>query len=195
MTIIAHLIEKNAARWKDMRVKSELSYTFDSVAGRLCADDAKARYINVSKETGVPFWVIAVIHEREASQSWRANLAQGDPWDERSIHVPRGQGPFKSWEDAAYNALERSAPYAAHWEDWSPGGTATLLEQYNGLGYANRGLPSPYCWAGSTQYTRGKYIADGHFDPDAVDHQLGCMPLIARMMLIDKSIQFSSRTD
>ena len=28
-------------------------------------------------------------------------------------------------------------------EDWSPGGTMTLLEQYNGLGYASRVYPSP----------------------------------------------------
>jgi lysozyme family protein len=36
-----------------------------------------------------------VIHEREASQSWKANLAQGDPWNAVSIHIPRGRGPFR----------------------------------------------------------------------------------------------------
>jgi lysozyme family protein len=60
----------------------------------------KARYVAVSDKTGVPWFVIAVIHEREASQSWRANLAQGDPWNRVSVHVPKGRGPFKSWEDA-----------------------------------------------------------------------------------------------
>ena len=188
--ILKHLIEENTKRWKAMHVKAELSYTFDGVAERLCRGYAVSRYENVSKQTSVPWWVIAVIHEREASQSWQANLAQGDPWNERSIHDPRGQGPFKSWEDAAVFALERSRPYASHWSDWTPGGTATLLEQYNGLGYANQGVPSPYCWAGSDQYHRGKYIADHHFDPNAIDHQLGCMPLISRMMLVDRSIAF-----
>ncbi len=61
------------------------------------------------------------------------------------------------------------------------------MEMYNGPGYAKRGLPSPYIWAGTNQYAKGKYIADGHFDPNAVDHQLGCAGLIARMALIDKS--------
>ena len=32
----------------------------------------------VSSKTHVPWGIIAVIHEREASQSWKANLAQGD---------------------------------------------------------------------------------------------------------------------
>jgi hypothetical protein len=36
-----------------------------------------------------------------------------------------------------------------------PGGALTLLEQYNGLGYANRGLPSPYIWSGTDRYLKG----------------------------------------
>jgi len=33
--------------------------------------------------------------------------------------------------------------------------------------------PSPYVWSGTDQYNRGKYIADGHYDPHAIDKQLG----------------------
>ena len=64
----------------------------------------------------------------------------------------------------------------------------TLLEEYNGLGYAMRGVPSPYIWAATEQYRSGKYIADGHYDPDAVDHQLGCAALLARMAIADKTV-------
>ncbi len=140
----------------------------------------------------MPWFIIAVIHEREASQSWAANLAQGDPWNAVSVHVPKGQGPFASWEAAAVNALERCAPYAAHWADWSIGGALTLLEEYNGLGYAQRGVPSPYVWAGTDQYRSGKYIADGHYDPNAIDHQLGCAALLSRMAAADKSIKLGA---
>lgn len=188
MIDLAKLKAANAARWAAMHGDPALTTVFARVAARLAAAPAKARYEIVAAQTDVPWFVIAVIHEREASQSWAANLAQGDPWDKISVHVPKGQGPFASWEAAAVNALTRSPPYAAHWADWSAGGTMTLLESYNGLGYASRGVPSPYLWAGTDQYLAGKYIADGHYDPHAVDHQLGCAGLLRQMSHIDASV-------
>ncbi|MFZ0608951.1 MAG: hypothetical protein WAM75_14895 [Xanthobacteraceae bacterium] len=188
MIDLAKLKAANATRWLAMRTDPALTPAFARVAARLAASAAKARYAIVSAETGVPWFVVAVIHEREASQSWAANLAQGDPWNAVSVHVPKGQGAFASWEAAAVNALERSPPYAAHWADWSAGGMLTLLESYNGLGYAERGAPSPYLWAGTDRYTRGKYIADGHYDPHAIDHQLGCAALLKQITLIDSSV-------
>lgn len=198
MTNIPALITANASRWKAMHVHTELSHTIDVVVARLIA--AKARYESASSSTisygpnpagyknYVPWYVIAVIHEREASQSWLANLAQGDPWNKVSVHVPRGRGPFPSWEAAAADALVYCPPRAASWRDWSIGGILTLLEEYNGLGYASMGRPSPYVWASTDQYHSGKYIADGHYDPNAVDHQLGCASLLSRMTALDTSI-------
>jgi lysozyme family protein len=133
MLNVALLKKTNANRWRDMRVTAGLVTVIDKTASRLADPDAKARYVAVSNKTSVPWFVIAVIHEREASQSWKANLAQGDPWNEVSIHVPKGRGPFKSWEDAAVDALANCAPHAAKWKDWTAGGTFTLLEEYNGL--------------------------------------------------------------
>ncbi|WP_316178085.1 MULTISPECIES: hypothetical protein [unclassified Bradyrhizobium] len=188
MTIdLAALTAHNFARWQ----QAKLTRDFSVVARRLAA--SKARYQVVSAQTGVPWYVIAVIHERESSQSWSASLAQGDPWDRVSVHVPAGRGPFKSWEDAAVDALAYCAPYAARWKDWSIGGTLTLLEQYNGLGYFRRGVPSPYVWAGTDQYRSGKYVRDGVYDPDVVDKQLGCAGLLLAMKALDGSI-FPSTT-
>lgn len=192
MIDLARLKAANAVRWTAMHAEPALGATLDRIAGRLIDPAAKARYETVSAQTNVPWFIIAVIHEREASQSWVANLAQGDPWNAVSVHVPKGQGPFDSWEDAATNALKRCAPYAAHWADWSIGGALTLLEEYNGLGYAQHGVPSPYIWASTDQYKSGKYIADGHYDPNAVDHQLGCAALLTRMAVADKSINLGA---
>jgi len=186
---IDRLKAANAARWHAMHTDSALGRTLDHFAEKLTDELAKGRYQTVSERTRVPWWVIAVIHLREASQSWSANLAQGDPWDKVSIHVPAHRGPFHSWEEAAIDALVNCPPHAAKWTDWSIGGTLTLLEEYNGLGYAMHGMPSPYVWASTDQYHRGKYVADGHFDAHAVDHQLGCAALLARMRLMDKSIE------
>lgn len=197
MVDLAKLTAANLARWNAASVTPSLVHFVDSVAHKLV--DAKDRYEKVSAATHVPWPVIAVIHERESSQSWTASLAQGDPWNRVSIHVPRGRGPFSSWESAAEDALVICPPHAARWEDWSIGGALCLLEQYNGLGYASGPFDhatghqyppqaSPYVWASTDQYVKGKYIADGHFDPDAVDHQIGAAALLARMSLIDRTI-------
>lgn len=180
------LISANAQRWAHMHVHAEWGAILDKVSERLV--EAKTTYETVANKTSVPWWVIAVIHEREASQSWAANLANGDPWNRPTVHVPKGRGPFKSWVDAAIDALANCSPRAAAWHNWTIGGALTLLEEYNGLGYAARDLPSPYVWASTDQYASGKYIADGHFDPQAIDHQLGCAALLARMHLIDASV-------
>lgn len=189
MTDITLLKKTNAQRWAVMKVTPSLIPSVDQVAKRLVDPAAKTRYQAVSAKTKVPWAIIAVIHEREASQSWKASLAQGDPWNKVSIHVPAGRGPFGSWEDAAIDALVNCAPRAAAWGDWSIGGALTLLEEYNGLGYAAKGRPSPYVWASTDQYVKGKYVADGHYDPNAIDRQLGCAALLARMKQLDASVQ------
>lgn len=185
MTDLVALKTANAARWAD----AELRRNFATVAQHLV--NSKDRYQAVSLKTGVPWYFIAVVHERESSQDWTGSLAQGDPWNKVSVHVPAGRGPFKSWEEAAVDALVNCAPYAARNKDWSIGGTLTMLEQYNGLGYASRGRPSPYIWSGTNQYVSGKYVRDGVYDPNAVDSQLGCAGLLLSMAAIDRSITFN----
>lgn len=179
------LASANAKRWANAKVTKN----FSGIARTLIA--AKPRYQAVEAKTGVPWWAIAVIHERESSQNWGRSLAQGDPWDRVSIHVPAGRGPFISWEAAAIDALVNCGPWLARNKDWSIGGTLTRLEEYNGLGYAARGRPSPYLWAGTNQYQSGKYVRDGVYDPNAVDSQPGCAGLLLAMMALDPSITFT----
>src|SRR3954469_1733026 len=133
MVDIVKLQAANEKRWAN----ATPTRNFVSVARSLVA--AKDHYVAVQNRTGVPWYFIAIVHEREASQSWLGSLAQGDPWNKVSIHEPKGRGPFNSWQDAAVDALVRCPPYAAHNTDWSIGGTLTLFEEYNGLGYAARG--------------------------------------------------------
>src|SRR6267142_47315 len=118
MVDLSKLQEANAARW----TAAKLTRNFVSVARALVEPTAKYRYQSVSQKTGVPWFFIAVVHEREASQNWGLSLAQGDPWNKVSVHVPAGRGPFASWEDAAVDALVNCAPHAARNKDWSIGG-------------------------------------------------------------------------
>jgi len=191
MADLVTLKAANAGRWANAQLQRRAS--FISVAQHLVALNAKQRYQAVSAQTGVPWFAIAVIHEREASQDWTGNLAQGDPWNRVSVHVPAGRGPFRSWEDAATDALVNCQPHAARNKDWSIGGLLTKLEEYNGLGYAARGAPSPYVWAGTNQYVSGKYVRDGVYDPGAIDHQLGCAGLLLAMAALDRTISFDGK--
>ena len=51
--------------------------------------------------------------------------------------------------------------------------TALLSRQY--------GVPSPYLWSGTNVYTRGKFVRDGVYDPNAVSAQIGAVALLKRM--------------
>jgi lysozyme family protein len=184
MTDIAALTAANARRWANAR----LTRSFAPVARHLISPEARSRYQIVAAKTGVPWPAIAVIHERECSQDWKGSLAQGDPWDKISVHVPAGRGPFRSWEEAAIDALNNCPPYAGRNRDWSIGALLTKLEEYNGLGYAARGVPSPYLWSGTDQYRSGKYVRDGVYDTNAVDSQFGCAGLLMAMMALDPTI-------
>ncbi|QPF88074.1 hypothetical protein IC762_12375 [Bradyrhizobium genosp. L] len=156
---------------------------------------AKSRYQAVEAKTAVPWWFIAVVHEREASQNWSTQLGQGDPLNRVSTHIPTGRGPFPTWEAGAYDALVNTSPYAARNKDWSSGGALTMLEEYNGTGYAARGKPSPYVWAGTDQYVSGKYVRDGVYDPNAVDQQPGCAAMLLAMRQLDPSVRFAGEAN
>jgi lysozyme family protein len=189
MADIVALIRANETRWAKCAIAPARAHEVAEVAHRLVAADAKRQYLEIQQDTGVPWWVIAVIHEREASQSWRGSLAQGDRWDKVSRHVPRGRGPFTSFRAAACDALIKCAPYASRWKDWSAGGTLTLLGLYNGTGYEDyHHEASPYNWGATNQEAWGKYVSDGHWDASVWDTQIGCAALLKAMMAIDPSI-------
>lgn len=193
MTNIPYLIQTNSQRWKDCQISPRRLAEVNMVARRLAIPGAKFQYEAISKDTTVPWWVIAVIHEREAGQSWNASIAQGDPWRSISIHVPRGRGPFKSFHDAAIDALEFCAPFAARWKDWSAGGTLTLLELYNGTGYEDyHHESSPYIWAATNHEEWGKYVSDGHWAAHVWDTQIGSAAMLKSMMGFDNSIKMEA---
>lgn len=193
MPNVEALKANNAIRWANARLTR--GPQFDRVADQLVG--ARARYKAVEARTGVPWFIVAVIHQRESSGSFAGVLHNGEKiigTGKLTKLVPKGRGPFTSWEEAAVDALINCHPYAARNMDWSPGGALALLEQYNGLGYFNKGIPSPYIWAGTNQYTKGKYVADGKFDPEHVDQQLGCAGIIKAMNTIDPSVKLTGFT-
>jgi len=207
MTNILALEGANAHRWAVMHVTAAKIPAFHATALRLCDPGAKARFEGVTdrlvdlKMSPVPWWFIAIVAEREygGPPHWDFQLGQGDALNKRSHNVPAGRGPFLShdgditpghdaWTRAAVDALVNCPPFAAKWTTWTIGGVLTLFEEYNGLGYAIRGVPSAYVWSGSDQYVSGKFVRDRVYNPKYVDTQEGCAPLLSMMIAIDPTI-------
>lgn len=170
----------NADRWA--RAQFTRSTQINAQATKIVAN--RSRYELVAKATGVPWDVIGVIHYRESSNDFRGVLHNGQKiigTGKKTTIVPKGRGPFSTWEEAAIDALVNCHPHLARNKDWSLGTTLDKLEAYNGLGYRNKGLASPYLWAGTDQYVKGKYVADGKFDPNHVDQQLGVAAILMKI--------------
>lgn len=173
---MATLAELNKARWSKMRIPADKGPAFEAAANRIKAN--RKIYEEIEKLTGVPWWFIGVVHLRESNLNMATNIANGQRYDRVTTIVPKGRGPFSSFKEAAVDALTNCAPYAARNKDWSVGSALALLEKYNGLGYSARSIPSPYIWAWTNQYVKGKFVADHVFDPNVVDSQLGCAGVI-----------------
>ena len=147
---------------------------------------ARPRYAGLETALGPPWYFTAAIHSLESGSRFDRHLHNGDPLTRRTTHVPagrpaRGTPPF-TWEASAQDALELKG--LDRWEDWSVGGVLFKAEQYNGWGYRqfHPTVLSPYLWSFSLHYDKGKYVADGQFDPDAVSLQSGTAVLLRRMV-------------
>lgn len=149
----------------------------------------KDRYVAIQdmRAGGMPWHLVAGIHERESSRNFTRHLHEGSPLINRTYYIPRGRLPAPkkppfTWEESSEDAL-----YVLKREDkvdWNDTGKALdAIEAYNGWGYRDYhpDVKSPYLWSGSVRYSRGKYIADGRFDKLAVDKQPGIAAIWARM--------------
>lgn len=142
---------------------------------------ARPRYEGVAKRAGVPWQFIAAIHGMEASFNFRAHLHNGDfPLTQRTRQVPAGHPtrwlPPSDWESSAMDAL-RLLGFTGQ-SDWSLPRTLYRLEAFNGFGYRRLGRASPYLWSFSTLFDRGKFVADGRFDPRARSLQCGTATML-----------------
>lgn len=163
--------------WRRAFVLPDKAAMFEHMAQR--ALSYKVNYYDpVVSETGIPWYVIAALDMREEDFNHNGYLGNGDPLWKATRHVPKGRGPFASWHEGATDALKldhmAQLPEDSHWD------IVTALikcEGFNGMGYATKGLPSPYVWAGTNIQAPGKYVSDGHFDPHAMDRQPGCAGL------------------
>jgi len=152
------------------------------------AIDHKSRYMGVELETDVPWMLIAALHMREASFDWDTYLGNGQPLDQVTTWVPEGRGPFDTWEDGAIDALQYDGLDEVI--DWRLEKMLFNAEAYNGAGYHNKGLPSPYIWSLTNIQEPGKYTSDGNFDPNHYDTQPGCAGLLYAINKLNPPSQY-----
>ena len=163
-------------------VRPQYQREIDRAVDKMIAN--KARYKSLSAKTGVPWTLIAVLHELECGQRFDRHLHNGDPLGAKTVQVPKGRppgpGPW-TWEESAADAL--TVEGFPRWSDWSVAGTLYKLEGYNGFGYRlhHPSVLTPYLWSYSNHYSSGKYKADGVFSPSVVSKQPGTAMLLRRL--------------
>jgi len=167
--------------WDTMEVKSSVLPRLNKIIAKIKSN--KAIYENVVEDWKMPWYVVAAIHNMESDMDFTKHLHNGDPLTARTVHVPAGRplagNPPFTWEESAEDALKLRG--MDHITDWSVPHMLLVVEGYNGYGYSRRNLPSPYLWSGSQIYTKGKYVADGKFDPNAVSSQIGAALIIKQL--------------
>ena len=158
--------------WLSAEILESAHYDLDMIADRII--QSEERYKDVEAETGVPWFWIGAIHSRESSNDFSGCLHNGEEiigTGETTTLVPAGRGPFETWEESAIDALEYQDLLEI--TPWDCAQMHLQAELYNGTGYISHETNSPYVWAGTTHQEPGKYVADGVWDPNAWDSQMG----------------------
>lgn len=139
------------------------------------------RYVEVERNTGVPWAVIAAIHMRESGGDMTRQILNGQLVSETTTMVPKGHGPWRTWADSAVDALRIRGVQGT--EDWDLVMALEFMERWNGWGYKNRDKNSPYLWSGCQHGEGvGKFVADGTYVSTAEDKQVGAAVLLHRLM-------------
>ncbi len=147
----------------------------------------KSRYLEVAQATGVPIVLLAALHNRESDANFNTYLGNGEPLSRVTRLVPKGRGPFSSWEAGAKDGLH--VDRLDRVSDWSWPKALYYGELWNGFGPRDyHGIHTGYLWAGTNHYSCGKYVADGKWDGTHVDTQLGIVPVMKRMAALDPSL-------
>lgn len=175
-----------AKQWDRMTINKSRVAEFHTMASKILTN--KPRYEAIEARTGVPWYHIGVLHMRESNCNFDTYLGNGQSLHRPTTIVPKGRGPFATFEDGAVDALKIDGLSSV--KDWRLEKTLYYCETFNGAGYDAKGLPSPYVWGGTNIQKPGKYVSDGKFNPNVWDSQPGCAPILKVLSELDPSIQF-----
>lgn len=148
-------------------------------------ESSKARYKVVAEACNFPIDLLFALHYRESSLNFLGVLHNGERilgTGRKTKLVPAGRGPFKTWEEAAIDAINMKKGIFP--TEWTFETKLIFAERFNGLGYRNTREYSPYVFAGTNAHDEtGKYVADGKYSASAPEKQLGVASLILGLNL------------
>lgn len=152
---------------------------------RLTDPENQARYQVVAEATCIPWFAIGIIHGMEASFNFRKHLHNGDSLKARTTRYPPNRpeawDPPNDWESSAIDALKFDKLHDQ--EDWSLSRTLYRWESYNGFrSRVLQKINTPYLWSFSNHYAKGKYVADGVWNGNAVSRQCGAAVMLRELV-------------
>jgi lysozyme family protein len=174
-------------------IRQKFAAAVNSLAAKI--NQNRDQYRAVGEPLNIPWFFIGAIHNMESSLRFDRHLHNGDPLTARTVHVPAGRpligNPPFTWEQSATDALTLQKLNTV--TEWTLPGMLYQIEQYNGFGYRSihPPVPTPYLWSFTNNYQKGKFVADGKFDPEAVSSQCGAAAILRRMSELE-FIQFDS---
>lgn len=183
MTLTDELRAEYQRLFDTLKIRSERIQPTRAIAQKIL--DNWARYEAVAAGTAIPWWAVALVHRMEGGGDFGLHFHNGDSLKARTVRYPAGRpvagDPPFTFEESAVDSIRFQ--HWDKWSDWTLPGALYKLESYNGMGYRKHhpDVLSPYLWSGSNHYTRGKYTADGRFDPKAISKQIGAAVILKEL--------------
>lgn len=179
--------------WDTMEIRPDRADEVSWAVGRIKRN--RERYESLGL---LPWEMVGVIHLMEAGLAFGCHIHNGDPLFRLeggkplmlpTVQVPKGRGPFHSWEASAADAISmktESIPASVLMAilDREIPAWLWFLENYNGMGYRkyHPETLSPYLFSFTNHYTAGKYVADGKWSATAVSKQCGAAGVLKGLL-------------
>lgn len=167
------------------QIRSEHRSTVQWYVSKIVDAARRKSYEQAFEETCVPWYAVAIIHGMECSFDMTSHLHNGDPLKAKTKQVPAGRPnpwlPPSDWVSSAVDALRYDKLHEQ--ADWSLARTLYRWEGYNG--WRSRllhNINTPYLWSFSNHYTKGKFVADNKWDPNAVSKQCGAAVMLKALV-------------
>lgn len=167
------------------QIRSEHRSTVQWYVSKITDSARRKSYEQCYEETCVPWYAVAIIHGMECSFDFNSHLHNGDSLKAKTKQVPAGRPnpwlPPSDWVSSAVDALRYDKLHEQ--ADWSLPRMLYRWEGYNG--WRSRLLykiNTPYLWSFSNHYTKGKFVADNKWDPNAVSKQCGAAVMLKALV-------------